>query len=403
MISVCFITKDESKWIGECIEHLKPIISEFILVDTGSTDDTIAIARSKGAQVYQIEWPHDFSAARNISLQYATQPWILKIDPDERLDSRDFSRLMALTQTDVPAYQFWTRAYTNDPSRMTLTSYQACIGEYAEREKGYRGFLTYPNIRLFKNSPEIRYRGKIHESVESTLPGYKINADGRITSPVPAPLDIYFHHYGHTDAASEKKSPLYNSLIQEELKQNPNNWYVLFEMGIDQFRRGDFRAAIDSFCKADRALPKKPQVLSNLGLSLLNIGERKEAEAVLRECLAIDPFYHDAALNLGLCYFETNEFQQAIYYFDEALKIAPHSFTALRAKGQALAQTGDLDSSHDCFRAALKIMPHFLEAKVDLAIVLINLQKADEAKQMLEEILDEDPHNARASLLIKRF
>src|SRR5438309_345757 len=72
LISVCFITKNEEKWIGECIEHLKPLVAEFILVDTGSTDKTIAIAQERGAKIWTIEWPGDFAAARNVSLSHAT-------------------------------------------------------------------------------------------------------------------------------------------------------------------------------------------------------------------------------------------------------------------------------------------------------------------------------------------
>jgi tetratricopeptide (TPR) repeat protein len=399
MISVCFITKNEAKWIAECIEHLKPIVKEFIVVDTGSTDNTMEIARAAGAIVHQMPWPDDFSAARNESLKYATQPWILKIDPDERLDPKDFPRLTALTQNkEVPAFQFWTRAYTNDPSRVSLLSYQLCTGEYPEREKGYRGFVTYPNIRLFRNSPTTKFVGKIHETVEPTLPGYEAGK----STPVPPALDIYFHHYGHTDAATAEKgkSPLYAKLMREELERNPNNWYVLFEMGIESFRQGKFQEAVDYFIKSDRAHPNKPQVLSNLGLALVCVGQGAEAEKILKNCLIIDPNYHDAALNLGICYFEAGYLQKAVEAFDRCLQISPKSFMALRAKGQAVAHLGNLPAAENYFREAIKIMPPFLDAKIDLALVLQKLEKKEESKKLLEEVLREDSSNARARAVL---
>src|SRR5258708_4805428 len=113
MLSVCFITKNEEKWLGECIEHLRPLVTEFVVLDTGSTDRTIEIAKAKGAKVSTMPWPDDFSIARNESLTLATQPWILKIDPDERLSENDFEQIRALTHGDKVGYQFWTRAYTN--------------------------------------------------------------------------------------------------------------------------------------------------------------------------------------------------------------------------------------------------------------------------------------------------
>src|SRR5665213_3668406 len=98
MISACLITKNEEKWLGECLEHLKPLVSEVIVVDTGSTDRTMDIAREKGARVSQIKWENDFSKARNISLEKASQRWILIIDPDERIAERDLLKIKTLTE-----------------------------------------------------------------------------------------------------------------------------------------------------------------------------------------------------------------------------------------------------------------------------------------------------------------
>ncbi|MBC8066081.1 MAG: glycosyltransferase family 2 protein, partial [Chlorobia bacterium] len=84
-LSACLIVKNESKNLSRCLESLKGIVDEIVVVDTGSTDDTVAIAESFGAKMGSFEWSHDFSAARNHSLEIATGDWVLWIDADEVL------------------------------------------------------------------------------------------------------------------------------------------------------------------------------------------------------------------------------------------------------------------------------------------------------------------------------
>lgn len=400
MISVCFITKNEEAWIGECIEHLRPLAEEFIVLDTGSTDRTIAIARAHGAQVHEAPWPNDFSAARNQSLQYATMPWILKIDPDERLAPRDFEKIRDLTKGSAPGYQCWTRAYTNDASRFTLQSFSLCQGEYPEYEKDYYGYVSYPNMRLFKRLPQVHYVGKIHESVEPTLPGW---ANGK--SPVPPPLEIPFHHYGHTDAAhlEKGKDSLYNGLLLEEVQANPQNWYALYEIANHLFQSGKLTEAIPFYEKANHALPGKPQIVCNWGYAFICLGKFEEGEKLLKECLKIDPQYSDAYLNLGVSALEQNQLDSALEYFKRTLSLAPHSFVALRAQGQALAKLHRWGEAESSFLKALSIFPRFVEARVDLAILAWHSGRSDKARSLIKECLALEPRHPRALELMNHL
>lgn len=399
MIAVCFITKNEEKNLGFCMDHLKPLIQEFIVVDTGSTDRTVEMAQERGAKVFSIPWPGNFSEARNRSLEMCTQKWILKIDPDERLDPQDFLAIQELTKTETVAYQFFTRAYTNDVEAVSNHSFQLCVGEYSEMEKGYRGYLTYPSIRLFQKLPGVHYVGYIHETVESTLPGWN---NGK--SPVPLPLSSPpFHHYGHNQQAIQEKgkNELYSHLIQEELKRNSKNWYVYFEAGIKAFSKNDFQEAVEMFEKANQALPHKPQVLSNWGYALIRAGRKGEGEAALKQCLEVDPHYHDAWLNLGVSRMEVQDYKKALTYFNQCLEISHRSVTALRAKGHCLSFLEQFQEAEECFRKALSFVPFFVEAKVDLAILLSHVQRKPESRKILEEVLAEHPHHKRANQLYK--
>ena len=82
-ISLCMIVKNEEEYLPRCLENIKDIVDEIIIVDTGSTDKTVEIAKSYGAKVYYFKWNNNFSEARNVSLKYATKDWILILNVDD--------------------------------------------------------------------------------------------------------------------------------------------------------------------------------------------------------------------------------------------------------------------------------------------------------------------------------
>ena len=84
-LSLCMIIKNEEEHLGECLESTRAFIDELIVVDTGSTDSSVAIARQHGASVFFHKWENDFARHRNQSISYATGDWILILDGDEEL------------------------------------------------------------------------------------------------------------------------------------------------------------------------------------------------------------------------------------------------------------------------------------------------------------------------------
>ena len=82
-ISACMIVKNAEELLPQCLESVKDVVDEIIVVDTGSTDKSIEIAESYGAKMYHHPWENDFSKHRNQSIGYATGDWILWIDADE--------------------------------------------------------------------------------------------------------------------------------------------------------------------------------------------------------------------------------------------------------------------------------------------------------------------------------
>src|SRR3990167_8792325 len=92
-ISLCMITKNEEKWLEQCLNSVKEIVDEIIIVDTGSTDKTKEIAKKFNAKFFDFKWIGDFSAARNESLNHATKDWILVLDADETIAKEDLEKI----------------------------------------------------------------------------------------------------------------------------------------------------------------------------------------------------------------------------------------------------------------------------------------------------------------------
>ena len=104
------IVRDEARHLPACFASLKGIADEMVVVDTGSVDDSAAIARDHGAKVLHHPWNDDFSAPRNVGLEHATGRWILCIDADERLRPTDRSRVHALLEK-APEIAFQVRLH----------------------------------------------------------------------------------------------------------------------------------------------------------------------------------------------------------------------------------------------------------------------------------------------------
>src|SRR5690606_30300126 len=113
-VSAAMIVRDEADHLAECLESVGPFADEIRIVDTGSTDGTVEVARRFGVEPFIFPWTGDFAAARNCSLDLCSGRWIFVVDADERLDPQDALALRALIQEAAPCgFRFTTRNYTN--------------------------------------------------------------------------------------------------------------------------------------------------------------------------------------------------------------------------------------------------------------------------------------------------
>ncbi len=149
------IIKNEENYLAGCLESVKDCVDEIVIVDTGSTDNSLEIAKKYGAKIFHFNWINDFSAARNYALKKSTGNWILYLDADERLtaDSRIVLKKISAT-TDKIGF------------RCNVISPSDAVGN--------TNIMHY--VRLFRNSDKIEFTGKVHEQIETSLNknGYSI-------------------------------------------------------------------------------------------------------------------------------------------------------------------------------------------------------------------------------------
>ena len=143
LISLCMIVKDEEANLARCLDSVRDVVDEIIIVDTGSHDNTVSIARSYRAKVFYHEWDDNFSAARNVSLDHATGEWIFILDADE-----------VLAEVSRPALR--AAAEKGD-----VMGYYVLIQLHPEWTEGRR-------FCLFRNLLGLRYRGIFHEELSIT-------------------------------------------------------------------------------------------------------------------------------------------------------------------------------------------------------------------------------------------
>jgi glycosyltransferase involved in cell wall biosynthesis len=197
-LSLSMIVKNEEANLRDCLESVQDIVDEIILVDTGSTDETLKIAEEFGAKIFHFEWINDFSAARNYALKQSTGNWILYLDADERLDRRCKSELKNLIEKNS---KFGVNCLINNIDEIT----------------GTPKFMKY--IRLFHNSDSIEFSGKAHEQIEESLieNNYVI---------IDSKIEIV--HLGYNIGKDDLKKKAERNLLPllEEYQMNPSSYYA---------------------------------------------------------------------------------------------------------------------------------------------------------------------------------
>ena len=350
------MVKNEESFLEQCLNSVKDIVDEVIIVDTGSTDKTKEIAKKFNAKIFDFKWIDDFSAARNESIKHATKDWILVLDADETIDEQGLKDIKELVKDEGnDAFLFIQKNYTNDASIAGFVD-----EEHKNNGKSYAGWYGSLIARLFRNKKGYIFDGAVHELVEPSIESKK----GKI-----AATNVALHHYGNADpAVAKKKMELYLELCKKKVNQNPND-ASYYELGVLYKENSDADNALKSFKKAIELNPRHSMALFELGILHEQKKDYDEAIKKYTESLRIKE-NSEAFQNLGACYLKKGMLKKAYKNLVKAVTLNPNRHTIYNSLGAVLERSGNYDSAVQMLKIAIKLNPKNTIGFYNLGIAL---------------------------------
>ena len=302
MITLSMIVKNEEKRLRDCFESVKDAVDEIVLVDTGSTDATLEIAKEYTTKIYSFPWTNDFAAARNYALDKSTGEWILYLDADERVSGSSSGELKKITAGPGK------RAYQ-------------CIIKNVDEYNGRPSTMLY--TRLFPNNPKIRFEGAIHEQIENSLitNNYKIINSG-----------IEIIHIGYStnkDQLKIKAERNLNILLQEY--NNRKTSYLAFHIG-----------------QSYAVLENKIKALEFFNIALEDNNLKKEYRALAFRYKAVDSA-------------ERQNWKESLENITNSLRNDQDQPLALLVAAKIYVKTGNFAEAEKCCLRAYEVNSGFLK------------------------------------------
>lgn len=369
-LSLCMIVKNEAENLPNCLASVHDVVDEMVILDTGSTDETIAIAEQFGAIVQQLPWPNDFAIARNHALQYVSGDWVLVLDADETLRPEVIPSLQQVIQQET-----------------------ALVVNLLRHEVGAAQSPYSLVSRLFRRHPAIQfarpYHAMIDDSVEALL---KIEPHWQILQLEPVAIS----HTGYQSAAiqNQDKFAKARSMMESFLAQHPDDAYVCSKLGALYIQMGDRAAGIALLQRGLKASnidsathyelhyhlgaayaamqninqaahyyqqaisqPITPQLklgaLHNLATIVQASGELKLAEDLYQQVLRIDPTLAIGHYNLGMTLKQMGRFVEAIEQYQQAIQLRPDYAPAHQNLGVVLVKIGRIPAALAAFQQAI--------------------------------------------------
>lgn len=338
-LSLCMIVKDEEDHIGNCLNSVKGVVDEMIIVDTGSSDRTVEICKSFGAQVFDFPWNGSFSAARNYGLDRATGDWILWLDADEELDSSDVYKLRDILYCDDYLMS------------IHLINY---YGDLPDPNKTF----DMAHTRLIRNHKGFKFINNIHEMLNVN----EILTASDNSQPIKTvPIKVY--HYGYLDAANENKKKFERNLgmLKDELKQKDHSPWIDYHVASEYYRVNQYAQAFDHVNRSIigflQQLKTPPSLLYRLKYSILiGSGSIDGAWPGIERAISLYPDYVDLHFYKGLILYIKESYTEALETFEHCLEMGEEnlhhltlkgvgSFQALYYKGCCLEKLGQIEAA----------------------------------------------------------
>jgi tetratricopeptide (TPR) repeat protein len=375
-VSLTLITRNEESQLRLCLEPVRDLVDEIIVVDTGSTDHTRQVAADLGARVSEFTWCDDFAAARNETLERATGDWVFWLDADDRIDGENRQRLQNL----LASLTLDDRAYM-----------MACISlpQYPVDPA-----IVLPHCRLFRRHPAIRWSRRVHEQILPAVErqGHAITA-----------TDIQIKHVGYRDPALvRRKANRDLRLLRLEYATNPTDPVTLMNLGLTHMRIGQHTEALthllSSLKHASGRGDWQRRLYAMIGDCLTRLGRREEAVALLADGLIRFPEDPGLATRRATLLSQMGDLGGAERCLLQLLRspsngaLLPGEQAMLDRRdarlllGMIYRDQGRLRDAERVFQELLAVTPDFVQAWVGLGYAYLSLAQLGQVEHVARQL-----------------
>jgi tetratricopeptide (TPR) repeat protein len=378
-LSCCLLVKDEIETLTDCLNSVRAVVDEMIVLDTGSTDDTPDLARSLGAQVYSFEWCNDFAVARNVSLSYATGDWILVLDADERLNSAIAPQLRAVIEPE---------------NHLVVNLIRQEIGAIQSP------FSLVS--RLFRKHPALQFSRPYHAMVDDSVAALLQREPHWQIVSLPE-VAIFHHGYAPGAIAERHKYDKARLTMERFLVTHPGDPYVCSKLGALYVEIGRIQHGVELLERGLKSVSLDPSVQYelhyHLGIAYARQGQIPQAAQHYQQAIAqpILPLLKlGAYINLGNLRQGAGDWSGAQVLYEQAIAIAPQVASAHYNLGMVLKAQGQLPQALEQYQRAIALNPAYAQAYQNLGVVLLKLGRVGEGLDAFRTAIDlYKQHNAQ--------
>lgn len=350
-ISLCMIVKDEEATLAECLESVRDLVDEMVVLDTGSCDRTIEIAQTAGAKVSSCEWQSDFAAARNEALKHVESEWVLVLDADEVLVPEIIPVLKTATQDD-----------------------HCLVVNLVRQELGAKQVPYSLVSRLFRKHPDLAFTRAYHESIDdSVLSVLEREPHWKVLELA----EIAIRHSGYEAAAiaQRRKAERARSIMENYLATHSDDPYICNKLGALYLDMGETEKGRELLHRGLQTDSMEPAVRYELHYHLActysQSGEFDQAEKHFQTAVEqpISPYLKLGAYNnWGNMRMEQNNPVAAVILFQKAVETDLGFALGFFNLATALKSAGKLEGAIACYQRAIELEPTYAEAHQGLGV-----------------------------------
>lgn len=369
-ISLCMIVKNEEKHLTNCLKSVENFVQEIVILDTGSTDKTVEIAKNFGAKVEHFQWNDNFADARNEALKYVTGDWVLVLDADEILIPEIIPDLKKAIATE---------------NNLVINLLRQEIGSTSS---------PYSLLsRLFRHHPEIKFSRPYHAMIDDSVTELlKKDSHWQITS-FP---DMAIRHYGYQPEVIKAKNKTIRAqkAMESYLKQNPNDAYVCSKLGALYIQQGATKQGIKLLRKALKSNLADAPVLFELHYHLANIlgkqgnieGASKHYQKAISQPI-IDKLKVGAYNNFASLCQSIGDVENALKIYEVAIKIEPTFALAYYNLGLTYKGMGRFFKAIEAYQKSIQLNPDYPWSYQNLAILLLKQGQIEDSAKAFKQAI----------------